>query len=349
MKIITCASYYGTGSSVITDLFSEYSNAHSTTEFEFRFAHDPNGLMDLEYHLVENFNREGSGYALKAFLKFCKYNNRVLFHKKYCKFFDKKYLEYSLKYINSLTDFSYKGFWHFDLSQKGKIAYCFLGILFKLFYKLGFKRISVLPNEITYCSNPGSDKFLMATQEYTSNLLNHLNPNNKQYLIVDQLVPSTNTAKAMRYFKDEIFVFIVDRDPRDVYILCKTRWRGDRVFPRDSVEKWCEWFKYVRQHSQNQENNHILFVRFEDLVYKYEESIRLIESFVGIDSKEHIAPFQKFNPKKSVYNTQIFSRDKRWKKDIEIIEKLLPEYLYDFSSVDESCVIGIAPKSKKTF
>ena len=46
MKIITCASYYNTGSSAITDFFSEFDNIKSLGETEFRF------LQDMEKHLV---------------------------------------------------------------------------------------------------------------------------------------------------------------------------------------------------------------------------------------------------------------------------------------------------------
>lgn len=348
MKIITCASFYGTGSSAITDLFSEYDNIHPNTEFEFRFAHDPDGLMDLEYHLVENFNREGSGFALKRFYKFCKYNNRVWFYKKYCKYFGKNYIKYSREYIDSLTDFSYKGFWHFDLASKGKIAYCFLGVLFKIFYKLKLKRASALPKEITYCSNPGLDKFLKKTQDYTSNLLNYINNDNKEYLVIDQLLPSTNTAKAMRYFKYETFAFIVDRDPRDVYMLCKTIWRGDRVSPHDSVENWCKWYRYVRENSRGQESDHIKYINFEDLIFNYEKTVNEIEKFIGTNSNNHIRTFTKLNPKKSVINTQIYLRNKTFEKDIKIIEELLPEFLYSFPTSKED-IPGLEVKNNKNF
>ena len=349
MKVITCASYFGTGSSALTDLFSEYSNVHPNNEFEFRFAHDPNGLMDLEYHLVENFNREVSGYGLKQFYKFCKYNHGTFFNKKYEKYFHGKYIEYSKEYIDNLTDFKYKGFWHYDLAAKGKFRYYFLGIFNKINIKLKAKRASVLPREITYCSNPGDKKFIEETQKYTSNLLDELNNDQKPYIVVDQLVPSTNTAKAMRYFKDEMFVFIVDRDPRDVYMLCKTIWRWDHIFPHDSVESWCKWFRYVREQSKNQSSDHIMYLQFEDLIYHYDENVEKIEKFIGLSSKDHINQFKRFNPKRSFYNTQIYLRNKKWEKDIKKIEELLPEFLYDFSKVDEKMVKGLETKDKGTF
>ena len=53
MKIITCASYFGSGSSAVTDLVSEYSSVHPNSEFEFRFIHDPDGMkIQIENALV---------------------------------------------------------------------------------------------------------------------------------------------------------------------------------------------------------------------------------------------------------------------------------------------------------
>ena len=67
MRFITCASYYGSGSSAITDLISEYQSVYSFTNEEFRFVQDPDGISDLEFQLVENFNRHNSGHALKRY------------------------------------------------------------------------------------------------------------------------------------------------------------------------------------------------------------------------------------------------------------------------------------------
>ena len=60
MKIITCASYYGSGSSALTDLVAEYENVKDLTNYEFRFLYDIDGVSDLEYHLVENHDRHNA-------------------------------------------------------------------------------------------------------------------------------------------------------------------------------------------------------------------------------------------------------------------------------------------------
>lgn len=349
MKIFTCASYFGTGSSALTDLLSEYNNVHPNDEFEFRFIHDPDGVRDLEYHLIENHNREGSGTALKRFKKSVDFNSGTWFNKKYETYFHGDYKKISYEYIDALTDFKYKGFWQFDLANRSRFAYYFLGVFNKINIKLKAKKASILPKEVTYCSHPSEEKFIEATKEYTSKLMDSLNKEKKPYMVIDQIVPSSNTADCFKYFKDEVFVFIVDRDPRDVYMLCKTIWRWDHLFPHDSVESWCKWYKYNRESGGKQIDKHIMYVQFEDLIYHYEDTVKKIEAFSGLSASEHNEKFKRLNPKRSFYNTKIFLRDKRWEKDIKKIEELLPEYLYDFSKVKDEDVVGVEPKDKGTF
>ena len=63
---------YGTGSSAITNYLEEFENCKSLSDYEFRFLYDPDGVSDLEFHIVENHHRHNSGYALKRYEKFAK-------------------------------------------------------------------------------------------------------------------------------------------------------------------------------------------------------------------------------------------------------------------------------------
>ena len=54
MKVISCASYHGTGSSAITDFLGEFDNVCFNDKImNFGFVQDPDGISDLEYNLVE--------------------------------------------------------------------------------------------------------------------------------------------------------------------------------------------------------------------------------------------------------------------------------------------------------
>lgn len=350
MKIITCASYYGTGSSALTDLVSEYHTVHPNDEFEFRFVHDPDGISTLEYHLVDHPNREVSGYALKRFVEYSRFNAGTWFNKKYEKFFHGHYREITQKYIDKLTDLKFKGFWQFDLSSKGMFKYYFLGIFNKFFIKIKAKNASILPKEITYIPNLSKENFLNATQEYMSELFTCLNNDKKPYLVLDQLVPSSNLEQCLKYFKEDLYTIVIDRDPRDVYVLCRTSWRYDHLFPHDSVESWCKWFKYNRVVAGEKcKNSNVLYLNFEDFIFNYDNTVSKIEKLTGLNKEDHNKQFTRMNPKRSVVNTRIWLRDKRWEDDIKVIEKMLPEFLYDFSKADENNVVGVEVKDKGTF
>ena len=132
MKIITCASYHGTGSSAITDFFSEFSNCSSVESFEFRLVHDPDGIRDLEYNIIENNNRLNTSYAIKKYIKNVKHLNGNILTKKYQKYFGENFLMFSKTYIHDITELICKSSWEYDERGKGN----FLGILSKLYRRI---------------------------------------------------------------------------------------------------------------------------------------------------------------------------------------------------------------------
>lgn len=54
MKVLTVTGFYSTGSSAVTDLIKECEGVFCKSDYEVRFLHDPDGVSDLEYHLIEN-------------------------------------------------------------------------------------------------------------------------------------------------------------------------------------------------------------------------------------------------------------------------------------------------------
>ena len=63
--ILTVTGCYSTGSSAVTDLVKECRDVYCKDDYEVRFAYDPDGIADLEYHLVENPNRHNTSHAIK--------------------------------------------------------------------------------------------------------------------------------------------------------------------------------------------------------------------------------------------------------------------------------------------
>ncbi|MGB4613270.1 MAG: hypothetical protein WBH68_03045 [Erysipelotrichaceae bacterium] len=333
MKFITCASYYGTGSSAIIDLFSEFENTYSFGNDEFRFIHDPDGIRDLEYNLVENFNRHNSGHAIKRYIKLIDFYSSSFYGAKYEKLFDNNWKSKSLEYINSLTDFTYKGWWQYDLLDKGKVYYFRKRFINKILQMTIWKNkpertLNTMKNEITYCSQPTEEEFLYKTKKYIENLFSDYAKDNK-CIVADQLVPPTNLNKYIRYFND-IKIVVVDRDPRDIYLLEKYVWK-DGIIPSE-VEEFCKWFKYTRKHRDvdNLDTDNIKFVQFENLIYKYEETVLDLINWVGFNNKKHINKFKSLDPRKSINNTKLWKKIDCNKEEINYIEENLNKYLYKY-------------------
>lgn len=338
MHILTCASYYGTGSSAITDYITEFSTVKSLGEYEFRFLQDIDGISDLQYHLTENHNRHNSGHALKRYKKLVDFQagNRIIH--RYEPFFNNQWKKLSYAYIDSLTDFTFRGWWQYDLLDKGD-AYYYWKLLSNKMFKMIFARnnevvLNVLPNEITYCSHPTRDEFVEKTKKYLQNLMTAANPEKTPYLMVDQLVPPSEIYRYLPFF-DDIHVVVVDRDPRDLYILEKYVWKG-HVIPTETVELFCKWYRYTRAHRKTEiyDPEKVLLIQFEDLIYKYEDTTNKIRQWLELDEEHHTQKLQKFNPNKSIKNTQL------WKKfdigtDFGYIEANLKEYLYDYTGCEE--------------
>lgn len=349
MKIITCASYYGSGSSALTDLVAEYDSVKDLSDFEFRFLHDMDGVRDLEYHLTQNHNRHNSGHAIKRFAKLSKFNSGNFLSRRYSDFFEgNDYQRITQEYMEGLTDFKYKGWWFYDLYDKGTRVYYIYQVLNHIFRKLHADSIRILKNEYTYCSHPEKQKFLDMTKTYVSRLMRALNKEGKEFLEIDQIVPSSNLKDILRYFEDDIFVFIVDRDPRDVFLSEKYYWK-ERVCPSDA-DLFCKWFVYTRESGSDipEDLPNVFKIQFEDLIYKYDETVAAIEKATGLRAEKHTGKFKKLNPKRSAVNTRLWERH-RDKDDIRIIEKNLEKYLYSYDDITCMNIIGEDVKKPKVF
>lgn len=348
-KLISCASYYGSGSSAITDLIGEYKGVKSLTEYEFRFIQDIDGVMDLEYHLVMNPNRHNSGHALKRFWRLAQFNAGTKWDKRYSKYLGDAYLKLSKEYVDNLTELKFQGCWFMDLYERGKWFYYWKSIEGKLF-KVLFprKNFNKMPNEETYCSHPTQEKFLNLTRKYITGIIRAANPEDADYLMMDQLTPSSNINRCLRYFDDNIRTFVVDRDPRDIYVINKTVWKTT-IVPTNPVD-FCKWYGFTHGCAKNQEEDgtKVMEVQFEDLVYRYDEVVSKIENFIGLSSDNHERPFSGLNPKRSVCNTLLFKEYEN-KEDIEYIEEHLQEYLYDFDAVADMEIKGNEPQIKEKF
>lgn len=328
MKIVTSVGFTCSGSSVINNLLREYDNfCELTPNNECRFLQDPDGISDLEYNLFDNRHRLNSEYAIKRYLKYTeKYDVR-----NFRQIFGKEWDKYNKEFVNSIIMFSYNSYWHADLRdltllQKLKYYSCrATRIIFsKIFGISRENNKNYFPNKKMFLPINGRNEFINKVNIFTNNLFQFLNKDNKEFGVVDQLVPPRNIKRYMKYVQG-LYVIVVDRDPRDVYI--EALLKNDRAFPKD-VKQFCQIYRDNRiGNIENDEN--VLYIKFEDLVLNYNDSIDKINKFLDINIKHHINQGKYFSIEKSKKNIELWKKYPEFSNQIKYIENNLKEYLYN--------------------
>ena len=342
MRIITCAGYYATGSSAVTDFFSEFSNCSSVGGYEFRFAHDPDGIRDLEYNLIDNNNRHNTSNAIKRFIRYVTYLNggRLKLRKCYRKFLDDEFLKYSMEYLHNITELQTAAWWHYDQQEKGMLFDFVDKGLSKIVNFLHIRKFRFSLMEIfkeqAYFSAIDKETFYNYTREYTEKIVNYMNKSKSDFVMVDQLVPPSNVNRYLNYFND-IKVIVVDRDPRDIFISANEIYK-EKIIPYSKVDEFCKWYEITRRHRkhENYDSEKVLFLKFEDMLYDYENTTKRLVDFIGLDAKDHVHPKMHFIPEISINNTNLKRKYPKYKEDIKFIEEHLKEYLYDFPAKDQT-------------
>lgn len=330
MNLITCTGYGGTGSSVISDLLKEYEGVKSMGDFEFSLAHEVDGISDLQHSIVDDFNRLKTTEAIYRFKKLANLENRY-----YSKFFGHRFADITQSYIDSLTEVKWNGFYHqhprryprFFRLFKYNIPNRLWHVARRFLPSNGYEPKELHPRSEMILSQD-SVLFFDATRKYFHDLLTILSEYDKyENLVLDQLVPPFHTERYSKYF-DNIKIIIIDRDPRDLYILNKKYWNEGWI-PTDDVDTYIKWFELIRREQEvDTKLTNVLFIRFEDCILNYDDSVSKIESFLGLDGNMHTRPKKFFDPSRSIRNMRLWEHEQTFSQDIKKIASFLPQYCY---------------------
>lgn len=329
MKKIACVGYHDTGSSVVDDLLRECDNvAQGVAGAELRICHDPDGISDLEYHLVKDPHRLGSTLIIRRFIDYCKRYSRMTE-----KLVGDKWKNMYMNYINSLVKLKYKGWLDCDVLffpiWKKKYLWFLTAINHFLPQKIKKQRwYNFFPNEESYYSSLTEEEFLSKTKVFIDSICEKMNPENKEYIVLDQFASSHNPCNACRY-TDNLKVIIVDRDPRDLYIHDVKMYK-EHILAPEALD-FAKQYRLMRREIIKDDSSIVLRVYYEDLIYKYEETTKLIFDFLGIDPLvHHIDKKKYFNPAISINGTQLWKRFPQYAEDVQIISEELKEMLYPY-------------------
>lgn len=327
MKKITCVGYHYTGSGVIDDIFRECDNVYQGTYgAELKLLHSTDGVSDLEYHLVENPNRLTSGTAIKRYIAYVKDSERQA-----KKIVGPEWASLGIQYAESLAQIKYRGYVAGDMyffTPPQRLRY----LVMRLWDKVAPKKYrhpldsNLLPSVQTYYSSLSEEEFLEKTRKYIEDICERANKANKEYIMLDQFIGTGNPSRFLRYVND-MKVFIVDRDPRDIFLSRVPT--HDRVLPQD-IHQFCYYYRSIRKMIGGLPSESCMKVNFEDLIYHYEEYLDKVLSFVGIDKSHHIYPKKHFDPSISARGTKLWLNHPEFSEEIKIIERELPDFLYKY-------------------
>ena len=335
-KIIIPTGYMGSGSSAITDLISEisgYDADHGT--FEYVFLHCPNGVFDLEDKLLIGNNALRNDEALRTF----RHTMKQLFDKKYWWVGNYKthlcpeFMSYTEEYIESLIGHRPDFYWYYQENADFKMI---LKLIVRRIIKLITLGKILTKKPLVYnnmaVSYPTPEEFYEKTRVYLEKLWNKLGID-KRNLILDQLLLPFNLHRAHNYFeKGQAEIFVIERDPRDVFIINKYIWQKNNEpvpYPTD-VHEFCKYYDSLRKIEKESSYDGVHRLRFEDLIYNYESCVTEIYKILGVSDKDHIKKGEIFNPERSIENTQLFLADQKFAEECKVIEEKLAKYLYPF-------------------
>ena len=299
--IIGICGYNSTGSSAVLDLLKEYEENY-IIEQELSFLFLPDGISCLDYAISGPDMYFCGDVGIRRYFTFADH---------YLSVFNKKCSRTTQDYISSLIQAKWVGSSCFDATRDE----CFRGNFWNSERK---KRQMYLAHKV--------DNFVPITQRYVTNILKDIGYTKEDNCIINQFFSASDPAHTMRYVNNSRAI-VVNRDPRDVFIIGRIL-NLHSCYPHDNVEDYVKYVNCYIKKSIKDKSGNTLYLQFEDLIYRYADTVKAIEDFCHI--KEHTLSLRFFNPEKAKRNVQLKHRFPELKKEIAYIEASLPEMLYDF-------------------
>lgn len=346
---IAVTGYYGTGSSAVIDLLREYKNVTIVPQIGHLYEHEafyyPSGLFDL-YTLMRNGNTpQGSDIYVNNFISAMKRLNDYdyVWYGSYQKLFGNSFMRLVNDFVDSISEKREGTNSFHNIKSRFSFIKAAMQLIAKIVYKkeiIQYGRKYIKDGNPVYFAMPTIEELNIAAQKFTEGYFKLFN-NNGIAAVYDHLIWPQQVNSHKDCFSSNFKVIVVNRDPRDVFLSSKYIWckpgLGNSIgrphFGEDPIHFADEWRRTIITKNVNPNALHI---HFEDLIYNYENTVHSIEEFLDFLPKDHIAPKSKFIPEKSIENTQVFTCNTTFAAEASVIEKAIPEYLYQFTYVREA-------------
>lgn len=343
---VSVTGYCATGSSAVIDLLREYDRMELAVKngYEHVVFYMPGSLFDLEDKLLRNNDPHRSDEAIRTFLKTMKLLSQKDFgwFGSYDKVIGPAFMESVNALVDSISQKEDSGIWygrykgvHFSPVKVG------LQLAAKILYKrkvAKWGRQYSIEKGPMYFSAPTPEEFYEAGGKFARGYL-ELTRKAGQSMIYDHLLWPSQLKRLDAYFQDDLKVLVLNRDPRDVYLMSKYVYPEPPILqptPYPSNPKdFCTYWRQLRLNDGDMEHNPNIYpLQFEDLIYRYDDTVKEIETFLELAPSQHLFAKKYFDPSKSIVNTQVKLIKPEWAEEVRYIEENLPEYLYDFPDKD---------------
>ena len=339
---VAVTGYYGTGSSAVTDLLREYKKTSvvpfSDKNYEHTVFYVSGGLFDLCTLLTHGNSPFTSDMVMNNFIDAMDRLNKYDFvwFGSYRKLFGNRFKEIVDQLVSELGE-SKKGENSNHITKSSySIVKTVLQLAAHLIYKRNFVQYGCkyhYDGKNVFFAMPSEKEVFEAARRFTEAYFNMFDTEDVSIRIFDHLIWPHQIDEYSRCFTDDFKTIVVDRDPRDVYLLNKYVWfkppvgHGTPHFPIEPEKFVEEWTKTI---VQSYSNKNTLRIHYEDLIYSYESTVMRIEEFLSLNETDHVHKGEKLDISKSIENTQVFKVSKDWEKEVEYIAEKLDSYLYAF-------------------
>ena len=356
MKNVGIIGFYASGSSAVVDLLKEFDDVGVALDKDANgnkrpYEHVPFVTSGGIFECVSLFDNCGSIYQSDMIVNNFIRSNERLYYNNFVSFgsykwiIGEKFLDLSKEFIKDIGASTEGGMTtEHKTGVRFSPIYAALQIAAKIVYKKPIYKIgkkNLTDGRPTYWAAPTHEELYDAARKYIKGYFDLCKQDEKELMIYDQIIRPQNTIFLDSLFDDSFKAIIVQRDARDIFFLSKyffskppySFWSAP--LPTD-VNLFCKyWDKNTRFDSNNKK---LLIIQFEDLIYKYEESVGRIADFLDLDKTKHVRKRKFFDPEKSINNTQTYYETDESESEAKIIEEKLPRCIYKFPYVRKTAL-----------
>ena len=352
---VAVTGYQGTGSGAVLDLLKEYEGIEVVPTIGRTYEHLPfyykGGLFDLCTALTVARNPISTDVAINRFLEsmMSLYKNRYIWMGNYKEICGEDFLRLNDSFVEKIcSPFNTLNHSHY-VRTKFSLIRLLLQCLAKLVYgkpivQPGIK--TVVDNKSSYISLVSTDALFEAAREYTKGYLDLVSKGcDASIRVFDHLLLPQHIDVYNECFTEDLKIIVLNRDIRDMYLINKYVYTQSKYgrFATMLLKKRVPYFPCTPKAFSEMwdkliipsfNNPNCLNLEFEDLIYNYEDTVRIIEDFIGIDSSAHVRKGRFFDPTRSINNTQLFLCSDDWAKEVSSFDEKWC-YGYPFQRVPE--------------